>query len=106
MNFTNPDAVECLTKKSEIKFKSNILVDNYQKKIGKYPNLLLVFTMMYKNTEKTINEEKLIYDTLGMMSQLGGVLSLFLGFSFYSLICDLFDLIAKKNLICCKNYSN
>ena len=83
-----------MTKKREIKFKSNFLVDKYQKKIAnKYH---LVFTMMYKNTEKTIHEEKLIYDTLGMMSQLGGVLSLFLGFSFYSLICDLFDFIAKK----------
>jgi hypothetical protein len=61
---------------------------------------------MYKNRKKTINEEKLIYDTLGMMSQLGGVLSLFLGFSIFSLISDLFDFIAKKNLICCKTYSN
>jgi hypothetical protein len=66
----------------------------------------LVFTMMYKNREKTVHEEKLIYDTLGMMSQLGDVLSLFLGFSFYSLISDLLDFIAKKNQVCCKPYSN
>ena len=93
-----------MTKKREIKFKSNFLVDKYKKKINN--KFLLVFTIIYKNKEKTINEEKLIYDTLGMMSQLGGVLSLFLGFSFYSLVCDLFDFIAKKNIIYCKAYSN
>ena len=67
---------------------------------------LIIFNMMCKNREKTINEEKLIYGTLGMISQFGGVLSLFLGFSFYSLISDLFNFIAKKNLVCCKTYSN
>ena len=63
------------------------------------------FTMMYKSTEKTVHKERLVYDKSGMVSQLGGVLSLFLGFSFFSLISDFLEFIAKKkmaNLTCRK----
>ena len=66
---------------------------------------LLVFTIMYKSTEKTVHKEKLVYDKSGMVSQVGGVLSLFLGFSFFSLISDFLEFIAKKkmaNLTCRK----
>jgi hypothetical protein len=59
------------------------------------------FTMMYKSTEKTVHKERLVYDQSGMVSQLGGILSLFLGFSFFSLISDLLEFIAKKNVTCC-----
>ena len=51
---------------------------------------------MYKNQEKTITEEILVYDTPTMISQIGGILSLFLGFSFFSIICDLMELIQIK----------
>ena len=63
------------------------------------------FTMTYKSTEKTVHKERLVYDKSGMVSQLGGVLSLFLGFSFFSLISDFLEFIAKKkmaNLTCRK----
>ena len=63
------------------------------------------FTMMYKSTEKTVHKERLVYDKSGMVSQVGGVLSLFLGFSFFSLISDFLEFIAKKkmaNLTCRK----
>ena len=54
--------------------------------------------MMYQSTEKTVHVERLVYDQSGMVSQLGGILSLFLGFSFFSLISDFLDFIAKKNM--------
>ena len=56
-------------------------------------NVSVVLTVMYKNQEKTITEEILVYDTPTMISQIGGILSLFLGFSFFSIICDLMELI-------------
>ena len=59
-------------------------------------NLSVSLTVMYKNQEKTITEEILVYDTPTMISQIGGILSLFLGFSFFSIICDLMELIQIK----------
>ena len=59
---------------------------------------IFAVTMMYKSTEKTVHKERLVYDKSGMVSQLGGVLSLFLGFSFFSLISDFLEFIAKKKM--------
>ena len=59
-------------------------------------NVFIDLIMMYKNQEKTITEEILVYDTPTMISQIGGILSLFLGFSFFSIICDLMELIQIK----------
>ena len=59
-------------------------------------NVSVALTVMYKNQEKTITEEILVYDTPTMISQIGGILSLFLGFSFFSIICDLMELIQIK----------
>ena len=59
---------------------------------------LFVLKMMYKSTEKTVHKERLVYDKSGMVSQVGGVLSLFVGFSFFSLISDFLEFIAKKKM--------
>ena len=59
-------------------------------------NISVDLIVMYKNQEKTITEEILVYDTPTMISQIGGILSLFLGFSFFSIICDLMELIQIK----------
>ena len=83
--------------KQSIEFKSDLTVDKLPKEAAASP--LLVFSIMYKSTQKTVHEERLVYDQSGMVSQLGGILSLFLGFSFFSLISDLLDFIAKKNII-------
>ena len=84
--------------KQSIEFKSDLTVY----KVPKKPDSpLFVFTMMYKSTRKNVHEERLVYDQSGMISQLGGILSLFLGFSVFSLISDLLDLIVKKNMISC-----
>ena len=57
----------------------------------------MVWVMLrYKDNEKTTHEEKLIYDFPDMVSQLGGILSLFLGFSVFSVICDVIDHIKMK----------
>jgi hypothetical protein len=58
-------------------------------------NVSVNLVLMYKNQDKTITEEILVYDTPTMISQIGGILSLFLGFSFFSIICDLMELFQK-----------
>ena len=81
--------------KQSIDFKSEVSLYKLPRKMPDDPSIF--FTMMYKSTEKTVHEERLVYDQNGMVSQLGGILSLFLGFSFFSLISDLLDFFAKKN---------
>ena len=54
------------------------------------------FIIRYKSFEKTIHEEILVYDNRGIVSQLGGVVSLFIGISFYTLFSDCMDFIQKK----------
>ena len=50
----------------------------------------------YKDDFKSFQQEILVYDTLGMVSQLGGVISLFIGISFFGIIEYMLDCI--KNL--------
>ena len=93
--------------KQSIDFKSDVTLYKLPRKTPDDPSIF--FTLMYKSTEKTVHEERLVYDPNGMVSQLGGILSLFLGFSFFSLISDLLDFFAKKNwsgCICRKPLSN
>ena len=54
------------------------------------------FNIRYNSIEKTIHEEILVYDQSGMVSQLGGVASLFIGISFFTLFSDCLDFIQKK----------
>ena len=92
----NKNATKCMKKKNSITFKSDLKVTKGPRKNSTEP--ILMFFVMYKSAEKIVHEERLIYDRSGMVSQLGGVLSLFLGFSFFSLISDFLDFIAKKNI--------
>ena len=57
---------------------------------------MVEFVIGYKNFEKTIHEEILVYDKKGMVSQLGGVVSLFIGISFFTLFSDFLDFVQKK----------
>ena len=52
--------------------------------------------VMYKNYDKIIYDEMLVYDGLGLISQLGGVISLFLGISIFTLLSEVLDWIGKK----------
>ena len=54
------------------------------------------FIIRYNSFEKTIYEEILVYDQSGMVSQLGGVVSLFIGISFFTLFSDCLEFIQKK----------
>ena len=51
---------------------------------------------MYKNDEKIVQEEILVYDTAGMISHIGGIISLFIGISFFSIGCDVLDFVKNK----------
>ena len=55
--------------------------------------------LIYKNREKTFIGEILIYDGAGLIAQMGGILSLFLGFSFLSIIYGIFDFMEKKLML-------
>ena len=59
-------------------------------------NSMVHVTIRYKSFEKTIHEEILVYDKSGMVSQLGGVVSLFIGISFFTLFSDCLDFVQKK----------
>ena len=45
---------------------------------------------------KTYHQEYYIYDTLGLIGSVGGLLGLFIGFSFYDTICYIFKIISSK----------
>ena len=57
---------------------------------------LLSVNITYNGFKKTIHEEILVFDKSGMVSQLGGVVSLFIGISFFTLFSDCLDFIQKK----------
>jgi hypothetical protein len=61
-------------------------------------NSTVYVVIRYKSFEKTIHEEILVYDKSGMVSQLGGVVSLFIGISFFTLFSDCLDFIQKKTM--------
>ena len=92
--FANKNVTNCLKMKKSLNFNSEVQLIKGSPLAGK-KNASVDLILIYKNQEKTVTEEILIYDTPGMVSQIGGILSLFLGFSFFSLLCDLFDLIQK-----------
>ena len=89
------NVAECLKMKNYESFKSDIsIVKDYA--LGDKKDSMVLVMMKYKDNEKTTHEEKLIYDFPDMVSQLGGILSLFLGFSVFSVICDVIDHIKMK----------
>ena len=92
--FSYKTVKSCLKMKKSLNFNSEVQLIKGSPLAGK-KNASVDLILIYKNQEKTVTEEILIYDTPGMVSQIGGILSLFLGFSFFSLLFDLFDLIQK-----------
>ena len=54
------------------------------------------FSYTFETMERTEVKEYLIYDTIGMISSVGGTLGLFVGFSFFSLISDILDAIGTS----------
>ena len=92
--FSYKTVKSCLKMKKSLNFNFDLQIVKGSPLSGKR-KASVDLILMYKNQEKIVTEEILVYDTPGMVSQIGGILSLFLGFSFFSLLCDLFDLIQK-----------
>ena len=86
---------QCLQPKHSVKYQSEIQSMMGNPLNGK-KNSVVHFIINYKSFEKTIHEEILVYDTSAMVSQLGGVVSLFIGISFFTLFTDCLDFIQKK----------
>ena len=86
---------ECLKMKHYDSFMSDASIVKDYELVDKKDSMVWLM-MRYKDNEKTTHEEKLIYDFPDMVSQLGGILSLFLGFSVFSVICDVIDHIKMK----------
>ena len=86
--------LNCLKMKKSLIFNSDLQVIK-GRPLKNQKNISVDLIVMYKNQEKTITEEILVYDTPTMISQIGGILSLFLGFSFFSIICDLMELVSN-----------
>ena len=86
---------QCLQPKHSLEYQSKIqlVMGN---PLNDKTNSTVYVTIRYKSFEKTIHEEILVYDKSGMVSQLGGVVSLFIGISFFTLFSDCLDFIQKK----------
>ena len=86
---------QCLQPKHSLEYQSKIqlVMGN---PLNDKTNSTIYVVIRYKSFEKTIHEEILVYDKSGMVSQLGGVVSLFIGISFFTLFSDCLDFIQKK----------
>ena len=86
---------QCIQPKHSDEYKSKIqlVMGN---PLNNWKNSSVAFVIAYKSFEKTIHEEMLVYDLMTMVSQLGGVVSLFIGISFFTLFSDCLDFILKK----------
>ena len=85
----------CLQPKKSKEYKSKVLVVKGSELTSNGYSVVSL-TLSYKDYRKTINEEITVYDTPGLVYQLGGVISLFLGISFFTIVCDLLDCIKEK----------
>ena len=87
---------QCQEPKQSIDFNSKIHVVKQNRRANEENSTSLEITIRYKNNKKIIQEEILVYDTPGMVSQLGGVISLFLGVSMFGILCDILEFVKNK----------
>ena len=86
---------QCLQPKHNVEYKSKVqLVMGNALNVKKTSEVDFIIT--YNSFKKTIHEEILVYDKSGIVSQLGGVVSLFIGISIFPLFSDCLDFIQKK----------
>ena len=85
----------CRQPKKSLEYKSNVFVVKGSELTSNGYSIVSL-SLSYKDYRKTINEEITVYDTPGLVYQLGGVISLFLGISFFTIVCDLLDCIKEK----------
>ena len=88
---------DCLKQKKRLDFDSKIEVTKGNAVLNRQNSTRIDITIRYQTEKKSIQEEILVYDTAGMISQVGGIISLFIGISFFSLGCEVLDFV--KNII-------
>ena len=86
---------QCLQPKQSVEYHSKIQLVKGNPLNDKKRSVVDII-IGYKSFEKTIHEEILVYDTRGLVCQLGGVISLFIGISFYTFFSDCLEFIQKK----------
>ena len=86
----------CVKQKKSMEFNSKMIFVKGNPMTNKEKSTTVSITATYKNEEKIVQEEILVYDTAGMISQMGGIISLFIGISFFSIGCDVLDFVKNK----------
>ena len=89
------NVTDCLQMKKTTKFNSRVQI-NKGSQLVKKANYHVTLLTTFKNKEKTVISEILVYDAPGLVSEMGGIISLFLGFSFFGVFSDIFGLIERK----------
>ena len=89
------NVTDCLQMKKITKFNSRVQI-NKGSQLVKKANYHVILLTTFKNKEKIVISEILVYDAPGLVSEMGGIISLFLGFSFFGVFSDIFGLIERK----------
>ena len=88
--------MDCLKQKKRLDFDSKIEVTKGNAVLNRQNSTRIDILVNYVNNKKIVQEEILVYDTAGMISHIGGIISLFIGISFFSIGCDVLDFVKNK----------
>ena len=89
------NVTDYLQMKKITRFNSRVQI-NKGSQLVKKANYHVTLMTTFKNKEKSVISEILVYDAPGLVSEMGGIISLFLGFSFFGVFSDIFGLIERK----------
>ena len=93
---TRSQIMDCLKQKKRLDFDSKIEVTKGNSILNRQNSTRIDILVNYVNDKKIVQEEILVYDTAGMISQIGGIISLFIGISFFSIGCNMLDFVKNK----------
>ena len=82
---------ECLNQKSFTQYLVKIQVTEKKDQLT-----AIEFHLRFQGMMRITHKEVLIFDSVGLLSSLGGALGLFVGFSFFDYIGKILDLILDK----------